>query len=511
MFVYKYLLRSIRTASLYYQLHFDYLYYQLRFTCPSYYYTISLLRTISNTTMSGIDHYKPAPGIATKVYVRFRPILPNEGGNDSPDPLQRPLALKPGSHGMTIRRKCWSPSDADKDMPDKIDTESSFFKIFRDAESNREIYNQVFQPMMSSVMAGKTCNVFLYGCTGSGKTYTLLGDGPCLDKNQGKDGIGIFWAAAEKLFGTCFNINKENQKKQKDQKTDIPVLQVVVRVYTIVGEISVDRLHPKSPVSCPHNDNGTHPEQFLPATTRLYGGYSRFAEEVVRELEKTLLIKAPYSDPRYQHSIFELEVTTTELLEDHKKVREIEEELSATQEFTRELQDRMSGAPTNYTLLAALAEQEKKEASLKDNIEKSRTAFRSKVSKFKASSSNLECIEGRIMFVDLAGAECNQPNEANPPPQTAEETAEGLLLRRLTVVALARLNDALSMRGSEKQSEILRKSIFTNLLREQIEASNEGKSTMICTLRSQERDYYDAHMTLGPLQPLGSLAKPDKS
>ncbi len=51
----------------------------------------------------------------------------------------------------------------------------AFDKVFRE-ENGQEIYNQTVKQLIQSVTQGKNATVFAYGPTGSGKTYTMLGN-----------------------------------------------------------------------------------------------------------------------------------------------------------------------------------------------------------------------------------------------------------------------------------------------------------------------------------------------
>lgn len=51
----------------------------------------------------------------------------------------------------------------------------AFDKIYRDQESEI-IYQETVQPLIKSAIAGRNATVFAYGPTGTGKTYTMLGN-----------------------------------------------------------------------------------------------------------------------------------------------------------------------------------------------------------------------------------------------------------------------------------------------------------------------------------------------
>lgn len=50
-----------------------------------------------------------------------------------------------------------------------------FDSVFNDETTNEQVFEDCTQPIVTSVMAGFNCSVFVYGATGAGKTFTMLG------------------------------------------------------------------------------------------------------------------------------------------------------------------------------------------------------------------------------------------------------------------------------------------------------------------------------------------------
>jgi hypothetical protein len=59
-----------------------------------------------------------------------------------------------------------------------VDKKYNFDQVFGEAVTQFEIYNRVVAPMISNIISGYNCTVFLYGQSGTGKTYTMLGPNP---------------------------------------------------------------------------------------------------------------------------------------------------------------------------------------------------------------------------------------------------------------------------------------------------------------------------------------------
>ncbi len=51
-----------------------------------------------------------------------------------------------------------------------------FDSVFNEDSINEEIFGICMKPLVSKVMEGYNCSVFVYGATGAGKTYTMLGN-----------------------------------------------------------------------------------------------------------------------------------------------------------------------------------------------------------------------------------------------------------------------------------------------------------------------------------------------
>lgn len=52
----------------------------------------------------------------------------------------------------------------------------TFDQVFDNKSSNYDIFTFAMRPLISSVMDGYNCSAFVYGATGAGKTFTMLGN-----------------------------------------------------------------------------------------------------------------------------------------------------------------------------------------------------------------------------------------------------------------------------------------------------------------------------------------------
>lgn len=69
--------------------------------------------------------------------------------------------------------------DITKRVKKKLNME--FDDVFGNESTNLEVFQNCTKPLVQSVMEGYNCSVFVYGATGAGKTFTMLGN----DENLG--------------------------------------------------------------------------------------------------------------------------------------------------------------------------------------------------------------------------------------------------------------------------------------------------------------------------------------
>lgn len=65
--------------------------------------------------------------------------------------------------------------DITKRVKKKLQME--FDVVLDETASNRDVFENCTQNLVKSVLNGFNCSVFVYGATGAGKTYTMLGSG----------------------------------------------------------------------------------------------------------------------------------------------------------------------------------------------------------------------------------------------------------------------------------------------------------------------------------------------
>ncbi|KAL7037236.1 hypothetical protein ACKWTF_009125 [Chironomus riparius] len=79
-----------------------------------------------------------------------------------------------------------------------------FDSVFNEDSVNQDIFENCMKPLVCSVMGGYNCSVFVYGATGAGKTYTMLGSDEI---------AGITFLTMQELFR---QINEYSEERRFD-------------------------------------------------------------------------------------------------------------------------------------------------------------------------------------------------------------------------------------------------------------------------------------------------------
>jgi kinesin family protein 18/19 len=105
-----------------------------------------------------------------------------------------------------------------------------FDKIYRD-QTSEEIYHESVRPLIKNVTSGRNATVFAYGPTGTGKTFTMLGD---------RESYGLKYACLDRsvlAIQNIFDLIKEDPEFEYN---------VVITYVEIYNEMIRDLLIPTS-------------------------------------------------------------------------------------------------------------------------------------------------------------------------------------------------------------------------------------------------------------------------
>lgn len=100
----------------------------------------------------------------------------------------------------------------------------NFDRVFDDSETNLSVYQETTKEMVNSLIDGYNCSVFAYGCTGSGKTHTMLGS---------TDDPGVIFFTTMDLF------NKLEEEANNN-------LEISISYFEIYNETIFDLLYPST-------------------------------------------------------------------------------------------------------------------------------------------------------------------------------------------------------------------------------------------------------------------------
>lgn len=77
-----------------------------------------------------------------------------------------------------------------------------FDRVFNSASTNDDVFQFAMRPLVGSVMEGYNCSAFVYGATGAGKTYTMLGN---------EETPGIAYLTMRELFEQIGTLSDERK------------------------------------------------------------------------------------------------------------------------------------------------------------------------------------------------------------------------------------------------------------------------------------------------------------
>ncbi|XP_049786111.1 uncharacterized protein LOC126188554 [Schistocerca cancellata] len=166
-----------------------------------------------------------------KVVVRVRPTNEKESGENYRSIIQivddkmlvfDPKIDEPSFFYHGVKQNC-------RDLLKKQnkDTTYIFDKVFGFTSTNTEVFEGSTKEMIKTLLSGYNCSVFVYGATGAGKTYTMLGSA---------DSPGITYLTMVELYSEMENL--------KDEKT----FDLCVSYLEVYNENVRDLLQPSGPL-----------------------------------------------------------------------------------------------------------------------------------------------------------------------------------------------------------------------------------------------------------------------
>ena len=430
------------------------------------------------------------------VYTRWRPLVQGEAKsgeiNHTTKTGSGPLSSVSISGQASAVNKPWTSSPA-------------FRAVFQPQDGNAAVYDSIAAPAISNIMRGGSSSFFAYGHSGSGKTHTIIG----YDYDDDKQ-LGLCLAAARQLFEELRPLNEGAGQE----------LGIGFSLFELRKKSAFDLLNNRTECHIREGPDGkTH---IRGETEMLEGGKVRVCpivkrpcwdfESLKRQLVEALGRRAVGSSSVHDqssrtHAVLELEIINRDLVSARQSVIDRQSELVPVGKRATDIsiEEQMKGIiKTPDGGWAPNPDYRMNQARI-DAAEAEKAACEAQVA---AAESHVEdvlraspspCLGGRMVFVDLAGAEYHQ--EKGAPAQTMKQTPQERQEGRQINADLLALKEVIRA-WSKKQPRIpFRSSSLTMVLREHFTGLKDNSSAMIVTV-SPARGQYAA--TLNSLK-YGSL------
>lgn len=363
---------------------------------------------------------------------------------------------------------------------------ASFTHIFEVDATNEDVYDRVVKSAIPHALEGSTCNFFAFGHTGSGKTHTIIG---APEQNR----LGLYFLSAKRL---CEDIRLHNEQAGASGS---PPLLLALRLYELRQSKVYDLLDGRR--ECHAREGGDGKTHIRGETETLEGGKVRIKhiaqyichtfEDVIERMKAGLQLRAQgvssvHDESSRTHAILEMEIVTTELIQAREAVVEAQSELvpwgkRATDVYLEEtMKSLIRGEDGQYKSNPDRpVDQEKidEAETKKQEYEGYVAAAEERVHSAIASDPS---IGGKLVFVDLAGAEYHKAlNTAAPAlrSQTAQERREG---QQINTDLLA-LKEVIRAWAAKRSRVPYRSSTLTVVLREYFTHTGPCGPTMIVT------------------------------
>ncbi|KAI9896815.1 hypothetical protein N3K66_007837 [Trichothecium roseum] len=308
-----------------------------------------------------------------------------------------------------------------------------FTASLREWDDNAKVYEAAVAPSVSRVMGGGSCSFFAYGHSGSGKTHTMIG-------HDGE--LGLCLRAAHQLFTLLDDLNKKEVEG---------MLGIGLSVLEIRQKSVFDLLNGRAEYFVREDPNGR---------THVQGEAETLPEDNVGT---NPIVKRPFWD--FESLRREVVTATRHRAAGSSSVHDQSSRTHAV--LALEIINRNSLNARQATI-----DQQSEDVNVARGLSSTSTSF----------------LGGRMVFVDLAGAEYHEVTPGSRLPtqrRTPQERQEGRQINA-DLVALKEVTTA----WSEKRPRVpFGSSALTMVLREHFESAKGGDSCIIATLSSAKEQY----------------------
>ncbi|KAL4886463.1 P-loop containing nucleoside triphosphate hydrolase protein [Aspergillus karnatakaensis] len=435
-----------------------------------------------------------------KVYARWRPLPPNEDETQRHEITHEYNTCSNNNEPKT-RISITSPSSIAKGS---WKSNFSFDTIFHPTDTNHTVSTHLLPPILPTILAGKTANFFAYGHSGSGKTHTMIGYDFTHDTQ-----FGLCLAAARSLSTALEELNTRDATVQ---------FGLGLRIFELRKNIAFDLLNQRN--ECFVREGGEKKVYIRGETEMLEGGKVRVRpiatvpcwgfEEFLRELIGGLALRETGSSTIHDlssrtHAVIEIEIVTRELLAARNEIVECQSALvpigkHATDVYIEEqmraiIRTEDGGYVPNPEYQVDQDRIDAAEAKKVEFEARVQAAVVKESAVLDATAARHPCIGGKLVFVDLAGAEYFSSGGASAVAERTLSTQERQQGRQINTDLLA-LKEVIRARALGKSRIPYRSSPLTMVLREHFEAEGDTQSAMILTVSPEASQFASTVNTL---------------
>ncbi|KAM3526891.1 hypothetical protein MY4038_006592 [Beauveria bassiana] len=352
------------------------------------------------------------------VFVRWRPLIGAETAAGSVDHHTTTTTTTTASSpllAVTVHRRL-SPSDK------PWTSASAFDAVFDSTASNGAVFATVVLPAVPRVLAGGCCSVFAYGHSGSGKTHTVIGYDEDGNSDGDGSGAGLCLAAAQQLFA---------QITERGAVEDQSPMAIGLSVFELRQKAAFDLLNDGTRCHIRQGPDGkvhirgeteTHADgrvRVQPLVQQPCWTFSELRDALRRALSRRAVGASSVHDQSSRtHAVLALELVNAELVAARAALVDRQSELvpvgrRATDITVAEQTRAVLRSPggtyrprPDYVINQALIDQvtAEKEAS-EMRVAEAEAVVASVYERYRDAG-----LGGKMVFVDLAGAEYNQDN-----------------------------------------------------------------------------------------------------
>ncbi len=414
------------------------------------------------------------------VFVRWRPLV---GAETTTGSVEHSANTSPSSTLLAVTvHRCQTQSG----KPWR--SAAAFTAILDSTASNTAAYATVVQPTVPRVLAGGCCSFFAYGHSGSGKTHTVVG------YEQDKSGFGICLAAAEQLFEQISKFNAEENNQP---------LAVGLSVFELRQKAAFDLLNDGTKCHIREGPDGkihirgeteTLSEgkvRVQPIVKRPCWTFAELRDQLRNALARRAVGTSSVHDQSSRtHAVLELEIINAPLIAARAQVIDRQSELvpigkraldviidEQTKSVIKDVNNIYQPNP-DYVVNQALID---KVTAEKDKFEARVADAEAKVDAIYAQHNSAEStirLGGKMVFVDLAGAEYQQDSKISATTQTPAERQEA---RQINTDLLA-LKEVMRAWSTRQKRVPYRSSPLTMVLRETFADARNCGAGMVVTV-----------------------------